>query len=321
MELSRTERRKKKKRFRFKRIFLIFILIFSFAPLCYGGYLLYTINAASEKSYYELDRTKSKYRIDEVEMGKDPVSILLVGVEDYLGDNGRSDALILVTLNPKTSQIAILSIPRDTRTYIEVRKKEDKINHAYAFGGLNATIQSVEDLLKIPVDYYIETNLNGFQDIVDELGGIKVNVPFNFKQSGMDGKMIYFSEGEMELDGREALAFVQMRKEDPRGDFGRQERQQIALKAIADKALSINSVTKADNIINTVSDNTRTNIPLTELLGLRNFYNEIKNQDFDVLKLEGENKTINRVYYFVPDAESLKNISLELKRILEVEEE
>jgi len=319
MDQTRITKRKKKKGL--KRLLIITIFLVLAIPLFYGGYLFYTIKTAADKSFNEIEREKSEYREEKVELGKDPVSILLVGVEDYLGDSGRSDALMLITINPETKEIAQLSIPRDTRTYIKIEDKKDKINHAYAFGGLKSTVQAVEDLFQIPVDYYVETNIKGFQDIVNKLGGITVNVPFDFNQVGLDGKMIYFNEGEMNLNGREALAFVQMRKQDPRGDFGRQERQQEALKAIANKALSINSLTKADDVIRSVSDNTKTNIPLRELLGLRNFYEEIKNQEFTRLKLEGEDSYINDIYYYQPFEESINQVSSELNRILEIQSE
>ncbi|MBM7714965.1 LCP family protein required for cell wall assembly [Bacillus thermophilus] len=313
--------KKKKKRKKLKIFVFFIILLLVGAPLTYGGYLFFTIKNAAGKSYTELEREKSEYRIEDVKLGKDPVSILLIGVEDYLEDGpGRSDALLLVTLNPETKEVATLSIPRDTRTYIKTEGKKDKINHAYAFGGVQATIQAVEDLFELPVDYYVETNIKGFQDIVNELGGITVDVPFDFKQVGMDGNMIYFNQGEAKLNGREALAFVQMRKEDPRGDFGRQERQQIALRAIADKALSISSLAKIDNAIDAVSDSTKTNISLNELLGLRNFYNEIKNQEINILQLEGEDTRINDVYYFVPHTESINEVRNELSQILEIED-
>ncbi|WP_340084375.1 LCP family protein [Siminovitchia sp. FSL H7-0308] len=313
--------KKKKKRKKLKIFVFFIILLLVGAPLTYGGYLFFTIKNAAGKSYTELEREKSEYRIEDVKLGKDPVSILIIGVEDYLEDGpGRSDALLLVTLNPETKEVATLSIPRDTRTYIKTEGKKDKINHAYAFGGVQATIQAVEDLFELPVDYYIETNFKGFQDIVNELGGITVDVPFDFQQPGLNGNYISFKEGKMNLNGDEALAFVRMRKEDPRGDFGRQERQQVALRAIADKALSISSLSKIDNAINAVGDTTKTNISLNELLGLRNFYNEIKNQKMNTLNLEGEDTMINDVYYFVPHTESINEVRNELSQILEIKD-
>ncbi|MBW8350275.1 LCP family protein [Bacillus sp. IITD106] len=316
MDQSRTAKRKKRKGL---KIFLITLLIIILgAPIGYGIYLMNTIKTAADNSFVEVEREKSPYREEEVKLGKDPVSILLVGVEDYLGDSGRSDALMLITLNPETKEIALLSIPRDTRTYIEVEGKKDKINHAYAFGGLKASIETVESLFEIPVDYYVETNIKGFQDVINELGGITVDIPFDFKQVGLDNKMIYFKEGKMDLNGREALAFVQMRKEDPRGDFGRQDRQQIALKAIADKALSVTSLSRADDVIKAAGAHTRTNIPLKELMGMRNFYNEIRNQEFTKLELKGEDTYIDRIYYYEPDQDSLEEVTAELKRILEI---
>lgn len=319
MNQSRTTKRRRKRKLA-KRISLVFGLALLIV-VGYFGYLAFTVKSAADKSYDDLNREKSEQRVEKVTLGEDPVTILLVGVEDYQDDTGRSDALILITLNPKTKEVVTLSIPRDTRTYIEVEDRKDKINHSYAYGGLEATIETVESMLDIPVDYYVETNIKGFQEIVDELGGITVDVPFDFRQQAAGNhKWFYFQEGEMHLGGIEALAFVQMRKQDPRGDFGRQDRQQEALRAIADKALSISSITKADDVIDAVSDNTRTNITLRELLGMRNFYSEIKNKEITRLNIKGEDKYINDIYYYVPFEESIDEISDELKRVLEIDE-
>ena len=240
-----------------------------------------------------------------------------MGVDDYVkNDKGRTDTLLLVTLNPVTKDVAILSIPRDMRTYIPDVERKDKINAAYAYGDEQGTIEAVQELLDVPVDYYIKTGVQGFQDVIDELDGITVTVPFDFKQVDLKNKYVYFQEGEMKLDGREALAFVQMRKEDPRGDFGRNERQQEAIRAIADKAVSLNTLTKADRVIETIGSNIKTNIQLKELLGLRNFYNEIKNKQFERLEIKGEDRMINDIYYYEPDKESLQEVSDEINRIL-----
>jgi polyisoprenyl-teichoic acid--peptidoglycan teichoic acid transferase len=319
---TRANLRKRKKRSlrRWVKFLMIIFLLFIAIGLSYAGYLAYTINEVANDSYKELDRGKtSELRAEAVTLENDPVTILLLGVDDYVKeDKGRSDAILLLTINPGTKEIALLSIPRDTRTYIPEIGEKNKINHAYAYNGIDATIETVQEMLDVPVDYYIKTGVNGFQDVVDELGGIEVEVPFDFTQVDLKNRKVYFEEGPMELDGREALAFVQMRKKDPEGDFGRQKRQQEALRAISEKALSINSLSKADDIIKTAGENVETNISLSELMGLRNFYKEIQNRNFTTLKLEGQDDKINGAYYFVPDEDSLFEIESELKRILEI---
>lgn len=305
---------------RFFRILLLIVLLATIGGVGYGAYLLYTINQVADDSYKELDSTKtSELREEEVTMDEDPVTILLTGIDDYVeNDKGRADVLLLLALNPKTKEIAMVSIPRDTLAYIPDVGEKRKINSSYAYGDMEGTVETVQNFLDVPVDYYIKTGVDGFKDVVDELGGITVNVPFDFKQVDLDNKYVYFKKGEMDLDGREALAFVQMRYEDPEGDFGRQKRQQEAIRAMAEKAISLNTISKADKVIKTAGSHIETNIRLNELLGLRTFYEDVKSKGFSKLSIEGQDDYINGGYYFVPDEESVEEVESELKRILEL---
>jgi polyisoprenyl-teichoic acid--peptidoglycan teichoic acid transferase len=326
MNSTRVANRKKRKKTtplkRFFKVLLTLLLITSIAGLGYAAYIAFTIKNVAQGSYEELDRgEKSELREEKVTLKSDPVTILLMGVDDYVkNDKGRTDTLLLVTLNPITKEVATLSIPRDTRAYIPEIESKDKINAAYAYGDEQGTIDAVQELLDVPVDYYIKTGVQGFQDVIDELGGITVTVPFDFKQVDLKNKYVYFKEGKMKLDGREALAFVQMRKEDPRGDFGRNERQQEAIRAIADEAISLNTLTKANRVIETIGANIKTNIQLNEFLGLRTFYDEIKNQEFKRLEIKGEDRMINGIYYYEPDKDSLQEVGDEIRRILSATE-
>ncbi|TLS38502.1 LCP family protein [Pseudalkalibacillus caeni] len=322
MSNSRMKTRRKRKRIRrWLKVSILFVILIMFSVVGYGGYLAFTINKTASGSYEELDRgEKSELRYEDVTLGKDPVTILLTGVEDYSGGQGRSDVLILVAINPETKEKTVLSIPRDTRTYIEKIDRKDKITHSYSYGGMDATIQAVQDLLDVPVDYYIETNFDGFEEAVDALGGITLDVPFDFKTYDRDGRWVVFEEGPMEMDGREALAYVRMRKQDPRGDFGRNERQQQAIKAMLEEAVSVGSITKVDNMIESVGRNVKTNISMKELFGMRNFYKELQNKSMDTIDLKGEDAYIDNVYYFVPFEDSIEEASQELKSVLEIED-
>jgi polyisoprenyl-teichoic acid--peptidoglycan teichoic acid transferase len=319
-------RRRKRKRSPFRRIFrflLLITLLFVLSAAGYGGYLAYKIKANADKSYVEFEKDKSDLRLDEVQLGKDPVTILLVGIENYQeNDVGRADVIKLITINPETKEAAMVNIPRDTRTYIPAIDKKDKINHSYAYGDKDerekAVMEATEELLDVPIDYFVSTNFEGFEDIVDELDGITVNVPFDFKQPSFE-RMIYFKEGEMDLNGEEALAFVRMRKQDPRGDIGRNERESEAIRAIMDKAISISSVTKADNVIDQLGNNVKTNITLKEMFAMRNFYKTIKNKELETLPLETYPEMIDGVSYEIPKDDSVEEIRTKLKEILEID--
>ncbi len=117
-------------------------------------------------------------------------------VDEREGDIGRSDTLIILTVNPNKESIQMVSIPRDTRTEIIGKGFEDKINHAYAFGGPEMTMDTVEHFLDIPIDYFVQLNLESFTEIVDSVGGVTVTNSLPFSSDGY-----YFDKGTITLDG------------------------------------------------------------------------------------------------------------------------
>lgn len=323
MNRRRMRKIKTKKRRIKKLSLLILFLIFSF--IGYGGYLAYQTLQAASDSYDDLDREKSDLRDEVVSISDDPVSILIMGVEDYQSDydRGRTDTLMVATFNPDDKKLQLLSIPRDTLVEIVDKGKEDKINHAYAFGGKEMTINTVENFLEIPIDYYATVNFEAFKNVVDILGGITVEVPFDFKQNSDDrvAEKLEFYEGEMELDGRYALAYARMRMSDPRGDIGRNERQQQVIKAIIQKALSVSTITKVDDLINEVGQNVETNMKISEGLAFVKKYSDFNVDYIEQLKLETYPENINGIHYQIADHNSLEEVKYKLKTHLEMEVE
>lgn len=256
--MKRIEKRKQKKKQRRRKIllgiFLFFLLIFG-----YGVYMTIDAYQAVNESYDDLGREKSDLREEPVAIIEDPFSVLLLGIENYSsgGNNGRTDAILVATFNPDDQRVKLLSIPRDTLVEINEEGRLGKINSAHVFYGIEGTIKTVEKFLDIPIDYYAAVDFDGFVNIVNILGGVEVNVPFDFSQDSLDGKMYYFYEGKMELNGDEALAFVRMRKQDPEGDIGRNKRQQEVIKGIVDKAFSLSTITKINDIADEIGEKFR----------------------------------------------------------------
>ncbi|MBS4190242.1 LCP family protein [Bacillus sp. FJAT-49705] len=317
MSKSRSNRRKSKK----KRHWRTFVLLILLLVIGGGGYLAYDVanNAknATDKIYQEIDRDKVKnHRTEEVEITKDAFNILLLGIEEQ-GGGQRSDVVMLVTVNPQTKEISLLSIPRDTRTMVPAAGYKTKITESYSYGGVESTIETVNEMLDVPIDYYITTNFEGFEDIVDTLGGIEVDVPFTFK-SQLTGSLKWktFYEGPMELNGNEALAYVRMRKKDPQGDKGRNDRQQQVIKAIIDKGTSISSITKINDILGDLGDNVKTNIPPSKFASFMKLYSKLKDTEIQNLAIEGTDEYINNIYYYIPDEESLTEVSSALNDTL-----
>ncbi|WP_283748616.1 LCP family protein, partial [Bacillus cereus] len=203
-----------------------------------------------------LKRDKDSKGTEEVKISKsEPVSILLLGVDERGNEKGRSDSLILITLNPKNNSMKTVSIPRDTYTEIVGKGKSDKINHAYAFGGVDMSVATVEKFLNVPINYYIEVNMAGFKDIVDAVGGVDVNNDLEFKQDKH-----HFAKGNIHLTGDEALSFTRMRYEDPRGDFGRQMRQRQVMQAVIKKGATFSSLTSYGDVLTAIQKNVKTNL-------------------------------------------------------------
>ncbi|WP_144568981.1 LCP family protein [Bacillus pseudomycoides] len=309
------KRRVKKKRRRRLFIYLIFMSLI-------GSVGLYMFNSYSSlmEMYSGFTRDKSKLRAVDVEITKEPFSVLIMGIEDYAtdGQNGRTDSLMFATINPKTKNVSLMSIPRDSRVTIAGKNKKDKINAAHAYGGEKMALDTVENFLRVPVDHYVKIDFKGFKGIVDAVGGITVDVPFNFEErSDIDYyKLIQFKQGQQELNGEEALAYVRMRKQDPNGDYGRAARQRQVLAAVVHKLNSASTVFKIKDLAEVVGKYVKTDIPVSDGLALYNKLSGFDPSNIKAIKLEGEDKKLNDIYYFIPDEMSVQNVRNEILKNL-----
>lgn len=317
---SRVTKRTKRKKRKLRKIWkmLLFVLLIC---VLWGIYYIYDTYSALNKTYDDLNREKSDLREKIVNFTEDPVSILLLGIEDYEtnGKNGRSDALMVATFNPKDDSVQLLSIPRDSLVEIDGYGL-DKINHAHAFGGVELTIDTVEQFLDIPIDYYVKVDFEAFVKIIDILGGITVTVPFNFSEwtMGENRKRVDFIEGEMHVNGDEALAFARMRKQDPRGDIGRNARQQEVIKGIIERFLSFESLTKVDNIAHEIGDNVQTNLKVSEGLSFLLQNSNFNLNNLQQLKLDTYSDRYNGASVQIVDEDSLLEVQTLLKQHLDL---
>lgn len=227
------------------------------------------IDNTTDEIYEPVDEEVEQVRSSSADLSsKEPISILLLGVDTGdLGrtERGRSDTMMVVTVNPNTKKSTLLSIPRDTYTEIVGYGTNDKLNHAYAFGGNSMAINSVQNLLDIPIDYYVTVNMAGIQEIVNAVGGVDVVSPLTFSQDGYT-----FYQGEVNhLDGNAALAFARMRYEDPEGDTGRQARQRIIIEGVVNKVTSASTLLNYQNILGSLSNNIQTNFQMKDYLALQ----------------------------------------------------
>ena len=276
-----------------------------------------TVSDSSETADEESRANAGALTPSELLEAGEPVSILLLGVDTGdLGrtEQGRSDSMVVVTINPHTQKTTLLSIPRDTYTEIVGNGTTDKINHAYAFGGTSMSINTVQQMLDIPVDFYVMVNMAGIQEIVDAVGGITVESPLAFNQNGYD-----FVQGTNQLDGEAALAFARMRYEDPAGDTGRQGRQRLIIEGVIRKLATPETLLNYQSVLQSLSANMQTSFQLSD------FYT-LQSQDYlgavgniEQQQLGGTGDMMNDIYYnFVDEAEltrvrDLLQIELELE--------
>lgn len=305
---------------RFKIIIPLVILLL--AGGSYFWYLHSKADSAISESHDDINRDKSDLRSDYVDPKFDNVSILLMGIDasDKRGaDEGtRTDAIMVATLNKDDKSVKLLSIPRDALVHIPEVGYEDKINHAHSFGGSRATIETVEDLLDIPIDYYVRMNFEAFMDVVDAVDGISVDVPYEFKEQDSSDKAdaIHLYPGYQELDGEEALALARTRKMDT--DVDRGKRQQEIMEALVSKTINIKSILKYDDIIEAIGKNMKTNMTFTEMKSFFSYATHGSDLDIETLNIDGYDYKPNGVYYWQLDDMSLAKTINILEEHLEI---
>lgn len=314
------ERRKKAS---IRRFIKTTLLIFGLLILVAGGtiaYMAMQLNTVTSSAQVELERgDRSEIRDGPVNPNKDSISVLFLGLDDRTGElEGRSDAILLATFNAEEKTVKMLSIPRDS--YVEIPDRGmDKINHAHAYGGIDMAIDTVEKLLDIPVDYFTTLNFIAFMEIVDTLGGVEVDVPFAFTEMDSEDRQgaIRIEEGEQLLDGEEALAYARMRKMDPRGDIGRGDRQKDLLEAMIREAASFSTITRFGDLMDSLETHMKTNLTFGNIVSMHNYATGLG--EIEQLSIDGGNSTINNVYYYDLDEESLDNTKNILKEHMQLD--
>jgi LCP family protein required for cell wall assembly len=321
MNETRSDHFKKKKRNRIILLSLLSVALIVFALF----WTVYDDIDSTLKTVFE-DVETQNMRDKEVSVdATHPISFALLGIDMY-GDGiadggGRSDTIIVATVNPNTKTTTVVSVPRDsysemvgyeTNLYPEYN---DKITHAYAFGGTQMAINSIQEYLNVPIDYYVEINMQGLHDIVEAIGGIELTSPLTFEFEGSS-----FVEGEtVTAGGWDALAFARMRKEDPEGDLGRQNRQRMVIKAILDKLISIDSVTNYKKILKAVEVNIQTNLSFEDLLDIKSGYVDALDT-FTQLSIAGDDLYYDGIYYYYTDPEERLRIANTLRDELEIDQ-
>ena len=235
------------------------------------------------------------------------VNILAFGIDEtqYVK---RADTIIVLHLDPKTNRIGALSIPRDTRVNISPLGYT-KINHTYAYGGVNLLRQAVSDFLGMPMDYYVKLDLKGMAAVVDDLGGVDIDVEKNlFYRDQAAGLMIHVNKGVQHLDGETAIQYLRFRQ-DREGDIGRIRRQQLFMQSFAKQITKPTSMLRLPELMRSMSHAVETDMSIMQVVGLGQEMAEVFHSG-TVVKgtVPGSVALIDGVSYWRPDIVKLDSV-------------
>lgn len=287
----------KKPKKRWKKIVLVTILALIALGASASAYVYFQAKKAVEQSYHPAKIQKMRDADKILSSGK-PVSILLLGTDtgelgrDY---QGRTDSMMLMTINPGKKETKMVSIPRDTLVSIPKANPPfpQKINAAYEVGSAGTAIETVQNWLNVPIDYYALVNMGGLERVVDKIGGVKVVSPLTFEFNpdtarADPGNLYSFTEGSSSfthtgedgvtksydtMDGAAALAFSRMRYADEKGDYGRQARQRLVLDAIMNKVAKNPQLLLSSDFLDAMADSAQTDLTFGNMTTLALKYN------------------------------------------------
>lgn len=240
----------------------------------------------------------------------DKTTVLIMGVDEREDDVGRSDTMMVAMLDPDSNRVSLISIPRDTRVRIRNRGY-DKINAAYAYGGVSLAENTVENLIGVDIDHYFIVNTKNFSRIIDAIGGVDINVKdYMYYEDPWDdngGLYIDFEPGLQHMDGKTAITYVRYR--DSEGDIGRIERQQDFMRACMSKFMSPMIIPKLPGIIAEVTKSVKTDLSINELLAFAGTIHSAGG--LETAMAPGTPLYIDEISYWIPDVEYLRDIVYE----------
>lgn len=279
------------KRHTVRNVVLVIIGVLIIAGGAFAAVAWKNISSMTSGMYQSSGATKQR-NAAAVLSGKKPVSILLLGTDtgdlgrDY---KGRTDTMIIMTINPKTKKTTMTSIPRDMYVNLPDYPKYSpaKINAAYAFGGVKESINVVQKEFNVPIDYYVLVNMGGLKKAINQVGGVDVTSPLTFTYNGSS-----FTAGKSEhMNGQTALNFSRMRYDDPKGDYGRQERQRLVITALLRKSISYKTVLNK-SFLDSISNESKTDMMFSQMTKLAlNYRNAAKTVKSD--NVQGTGKMIS----------------------------
>ncbi|AIR11254.1 LCP family protein [Ligilactobacillus salivarius] len=289
---------------------LIVIGLFIVADVALFGKMYFDAKKSANSTYKQVKTNKLRNTPD-LNNGK-PFTVLILGTDtgEYGRTyQGRSDTMMLAAVSPKEKKTTLVSIPRDTKVAIPGYGYNNKINAAYSYEGTKGAVNIVQSYLDVPVDYYVEMNMKGLEELSAAVGPVKVENDLEFTNANKT-----FKKGTVTIDEDNILAYTRMRYEDPRGDYGRQLRQRMVLEALVKKIATIGSMTKYQSILNAISSNMKTNLTFDDMKAIATKYSSASK--IEQVQLQGESQMIDGVSYEVVPQSNLDKVTSQLKKAL-----
>ncbi|OMF25814.1 transcriptional regulator [Paenibacillus sp. FSL H8-0548] len=252
--------------------------------------------------------------VSTIDKEQDPFSVLLLGVDQRGKEIGRSDTMIYTVVRPSDGDILMVSIPRDTYVEIVGRGREDKITHAFAFGGAGMAMDTVAKFFDAPIHYYASINFEGFRNVIDTLGGISLPIEEDMVNDDPDHEKFVIRGGQDTYNGQDTLNYVRYR-EDAGGDMSRMERHQIFLNLLMDKAKQMNQWSKVPDLMNIMGDNFSTDMLPQQLVDLGQGILQAKERNIYSHSLLGNGHRLKDggAWYYFADEEDLTKVQTMIK--------
>lgn len=252
--------------------------------------------------------------VSTVKEKPEPFAMLLLGVDQRGNETGRSDTMIYTVVRPGDGDMLMVSIPRDTHVEIAGRGREDKITHAYAFGGAGMAMDTVSKLFDAPVHHYASINFEGFRKVIDTLGGISLPIEEDMVNDDPDHEKFVIKAGQPSYNGIDALNYVRYR-EDAGGDMSRTERHQIFLNLLIDKAKQMNQWSKIPELMDIMGENFSTDLPPRQLIDLGQAMLKAENRQIYSHSLVGSGRRLESggAWYYFADEEDLADVRTMIK--------
>lgn len=248
----------------------------------------------------------------EPPMKSSKVNVLILGTDAGLLPGGitvqgRTDTMMLVSFDPNTFEVKVLSLPRDSRITIPGRASLDKINAAHAYGGIQLAVDTVQALLEVPIHYYVRVDHAGFRRVIDAIGGVDYNVEFNMDyEDPYQDLYIHLKQGQQKLDGDKAEQYVRYRGDG--SDISRVKRQQKFLIATLKTVLKPSNLLRINEIIKIATQSVKTNIDAVDILRHLPFIDKLSDKNVTMYMAPGTDGWVNGGSYWLLNYDELDQL-------------